>query len=379
MVNYNAFNVDPLPYQRAAMGNFRNAMDMRNQQAQQQKTNAFNQQQQSDLLAQQQAENAMEQQRIGVQQERNNLMGDRTDVMQQRADVESKQFKAQAATDSFNLAVSQSSNPEQATQMYRDDYFRRTGEEPEGNFAITEVGPYTTTEMDTPNGRISMRLRSHKSADFMEAIKQAGENPQAIQQIISDFGVEVKPARVEKPTKPEKDVYAEARYKDISKAMSDIDKTLRAGTTTDESGVPVPLDGIAKKRLKVSRMALQNEIRELRGKKPVWSFKDPDSVKIAFEDDHISRQSARKYIKQMFKVPPAKAVEPKPSEKEPVEPVKNVEATNTEERKAFMASDRAKEPGYKALLRKTSKEERDEARKKRKERQKKAFLRQPPK
>ena len=290
-VNYNAFNVDPLRYQQAAMGNFRNAMALRDQRNQNQEMNAMRTQQQQDLQGQRQEENALAQQRVGEMQKR-------TDIYKSQFEANEKQYADEQELkwqkDATQAALTQAT-PELATQKYNEIYRSFSGKDPKTKISFTEVGPSTTAVIDTPQGKVQMTVRTHKLPALMDALNspEVKANPKLATQMLADAGAQMQPFVPKEQKEPKEDTFTKKRMEGFANTLNDIDATLAKGSRVDESGVEVPLGDLERGRLMLAKHELQNQVRRSRGEKPIELFKSPEDVRGWFKAGLITKDEAK--------------------------------------------------------------------------------------
>lgn len=193
MVNYSAYNVDPRGYQRDAMRNLQYATAMRDRRNQLAEQNDFNRQQQADFNQQRMVYNNQAQQRI--------------DIDRQQFE-EDREFKWKKDATEYAMTAP---TPEKATEWYNARYRSHSGRDPKENIRFTEVGAFTTSVLPTPNGDISIRVRSHKMRALIDALNssEVKASPKLAKKILSDAGAEIKPYK-EEPTEWKPTTKAEA-------------------------------------------------------------------------------------------------------------------------------------------------------------------------
>jgi hypothetical protein len=248
MVNYNAFNVDPNKYQQQAMGNFSNAMQIRNQNQQAADRNALYKQQQADLQAQRQAANALEQQRV-------NELQKRTVIDQQQADQQGQYNQIRGFATALNMAQYGETPEEQQKIMINT--LKATGvnvEEgspflpsfPRPGHVVVPVGEGSD---GNPLGTWDLEGTQKSIGAVLDTIK---ENPSIMQDEVAfasmtnKFGVkaEAKKGWSEKP-KIEKPSVAELKF---AKEQEDefIDSYIENALFTDENFAPLVKDVVKK-------------------------------------------------------------------------------------------------------------------------------------
>jgi hypothetical protein len=247
MVNYNAFNVDPNQYQQQAMGNFANAMQIRNQNQQAADRNALYKQQQADLQAQRQAANALEQQRV-------NELQKRTVIDQQQADQQGQYNQIRG----FATVLSLSQYGKDADEKKK---LFISGAKEIGLDGISEDSPFVPSFSDdgsvsipvgegpdgNPLGVFDLKGNREGVGKLLEVIKQ---NPNIMQDEVAfasaanELGVKYearkgwsKQPSVEKPSAADKKFEWEKQQQEINNYTDNFVFESIKGVTKDKNGI----------------------------------------------------------------------------------------------------------------------------------------------
>ena len=309
-VNYNAFNVDPLPYQQAAMGNFRNAMALRDQRNQDAEMNAMRAQQQQDLQGQRQAQNAFnDRQQVDLQGQRQaqNALGQqqvaetakRTEVMKQNAKMSSIGTALKLGWEAGGGEASRKVfSGTMAAAGYGDEFGPDSPWVPK--FEKDGIGelPIGKGPNGLPEGILTIDGTDKEREAFTDAwIKDPTivQDQKRLMQAAQDSGVKIgyKKGWSESKKEPKEDTFTKKRMEGFANTLNDIDATLAKGSRVDESGVEVPLGDLERGRLMLAKHELQNQVRRSRGEKPIELFKSPEDVRGWFKAGLITKDEAK--------------------------------------------------------------------------------------
>jgi hypothetical protein len=188
MVNYNAFNVDPNKYQQQAMGNFSNAMQIRNQNQQAADRNALYKQQQADLQEQRKAQNAFEAQRVGELQKR-------TVLQQQQLEQEKQQDQYRRWGKGIEIALQQKTTD--GANAALKNIAPVLGLEDVESFSFTNVNPTQSTGViKTAQGDVEITAPTKNFFPVVEKMTTdptLANNPELMGKFLADNGASLKP------------------------------------------------------------------------------------------------------------------------------------------------------------------------------------------
>ena len=254
MVQYNAFNVDPLRYQQAAMGNVMGAVEMRDRRDQSAARNALYERGLDQGQERFEAQHGLNvRQHEDLQLHRGNVEAKQIEAAAEAKEAEKRNFKARTFSDAIR-----SGKPVETLTAYKNMFPDLLGDiDPSAfEFMLGGTEPGKIIDRSIPGHVFEISGTNEDIANFTTALATAMPKTKAdLIQLAAQHQVAFNELQ-DKPEKPERFQPNEAVKAEVSmlyRQVTDNDKILRDGYRPDEYGEPVPLSPEEKRHLTLDR------------------------------------------------------------------------------------------------------------------------------